>query len=87
MMPRLALWGLAILVVAALADRLLLWMESKGWISCRRTKGRGGGALYHTLEMHSVFDPGIQEVIELKYKDEQSQDESGEPPVPDLHSD
>ena len=86
-MMKFAVWALAILVLAVLADRVLLFLESKGWIYYRRTKGRGGGALYHTLEMHSVFDPGIQEVIEVKYKDEQSQDESGDPPVPEPHGD
>lgn len=47
-MPKLIVWGIAIVALAAIMDRLLLWMETRGWVFYRRTKGRGGGALYHT---------------------------------------
>jgi len=86
-MLKFALWALAVVAAVALVDRLLLWLESKGWLYYRRTRGRGGGAIYHMMETHSVFDPGIQEVIEVKYGDEQSQDESGDPPGPEPPND
>ena len=82
-MPKLLIWGLGIAVGLLLLDRLLLWFESKGWLFYRRTKNRGGGSLYHVLQMHSVFDPSVQEIIEVKYGEEQTQDESGDPPVPE----
>jgi hypothetical protein len=61
-MPRLLVWAIAVLVAAVVVDRLLLWAERMGLIFYRRTKGRARGAVYHMLEMHSVFDPGIQQV-------------------------
>jgi hypothetical protein len=79
-MLKFALWALALIAALALVDRLLLWMEEKGWLYYRRTRGRGGGAIYHMMETHSTFDPGIQEVIEAKYHEEKNQDESGDPP-------
>lgn len=82
-MAKLVFWGIALIATIFLVDRLLLWLESRGWLYYRRTRGRGGGALYHTLELHSVFDPSIEEVIEIMYHEEQDQDESGEPPAPD----
>lgn len=78
-MLKLAFWAIAVVAALALVDRVLLWMESKGWLYYRRTRGRGGGAIYHMMETHSTFDPGIEEVIEAKYHEEKSQDESGEP--------
>jgi hypothetical protein len=82
-MPKLLIWGIVIVVLAASLDQLLLWMEARGWVYYRRTKGRGGGALYHTLELHSVFDPSIEQIQKIKVKEERRQDESGDPPVPD----
>jgi hypothetical protein len=82
-MPKLLVWGIAIFALAAILDRLLLWVEKRGWVFYRRTKGRGRGSLYHMLELHSVFDPGIEQIQEIKVKEERSQDESGDPPAPD----
>ena len=82
-MPKLLIWGLVTVAALVVIDRLLLWMESRNWIYYRRTKGRRGGGVYHTLEIHRVFDPGIEHVIEAEYHEEQEQDESGDPPGPD----
>lgn len=82
MMPKLVFW-IAVTAVAIFAvDRLLLWMEAKGWLYYRRNKPRGGAATYHMMQIHSIYDPGIQEVIEVKYGEEQEEDESGDPPGP-----
>jgi len=64
-------------------DRLLLMAEAKGWINYRRNGLSRGGASYHTLQLSSIFNPGMQAVIEAKYEDEEQEDESGDPPVPD----
>ncbi len=39
--------------------------------------------MYHLLEMSSVFDPGIQQVIEIMVEEERRQDKSGDPPTPE----
>lgn len=76
------IWVAGIVVALVVVDRLLLWIESRGWLYYRRTKPRGGAAVYHLLEMSSTFDPSIQQVIEVKVKEERKQEESGEPPGP-----
>ena len=82
-MPRLLVWGIAIAVVTAILDRVLLWTETRGWVYYRRTKARGGGSVYHMLELHSVFDPGIEQIQEIKVEEERRQDVSGDPPAPE----
>ncbi len=78
----LFLWIVAILVVGAIIDRLLLRLESAGWINYRRHGLSRGGAGYHMLELQSIFNPGAEELIEVKYGQEQEVDESGAPPGP-----
>jgi hypothetical protein len=79
-MLKFVIWGIGLLTVVAAVDRVLLWLESLGWINYSRNKLSRGGAMYHTLELHSVFDPGMQEVMEVKYAEQQEEDESGAPP-------
>jgi hypothetical protein len=78
-MPRLLVWGAVIGVALLALDRLLLWLESRGWLYYRRNKPRGGAAVYHLMEMHSNFDPGIQEVMGIKVHEEKREDEAGDP--------
>lgn len=80
-MSKFIIWGVAIAVAAFAVDRLFLWMESRNWIFYRRSKGGPRGAIYHTLEMHSIFDPGIKHVHEIQVKEEEEEDESGDPPT------
>jgi hypothetical protein len=74
-------------VLAVLLDRLLLRMEARGWIFYRRTRGVRGGAMYHAQELDSIFNPGMQHVQEAHVKQEQEEDESGDPPVVDSMED
>lgn len=82
MSPWLFLWVLATVALLVALDRLLLWMESEGWINYRRRKLNRGGAMYHMLQLHSIYEPGIHQIIKAKYGAEQEEDESGDPPVP-----
>lgn len=61
-------------------DRILLWIEARGWINYRRTGLSRGGATYHALELQSIFNPSTREVMEVKYGEEEEVDESGAPP-------
>jgi hypothetical protein len=67
--------GLVLLGVAA--DRLALWMESKGWIYWRRSPRRGGGSL-GILE--TIYQPSMTHVFEeeTRQRTEAEQDASGE---------
>ena len=62
-------------------DRALLNLEARGWINYRRKGLSKGAATYHTLELHSIIEPGMKEVQEVKYAEEIEEEESGEPPV------
>jgi len=63
-------------------DRLLLGMESRGWIFYRRTKGWRGRAMYHAQELDGIFNPGMNHVQEAYVTEEEEEDRSGDPPVP-----
>ena len=80
-MPRLVDWSVAGLAVLFVLDRLLLYLESRGWINYRRRGLGRGAAQYHMLELHSVFEPGVQEVMEVKYAEEVEEDDAGGPPA------
>lgn len=82
-MPRWLFVGVFVLGALLVLDRLLLLIERKGWINYRRNGLSRGGASYHTLQLSSIFNPGMQAVIEAKYEEEEQQDESGDPPGPE----
>ena len=81
------LWGAIVIIGGFVLDRLLLRLEEKGMIFYRRTRGVRGGAMYHAQELDSIFNPGMQHVQEAHVKQEQEQEESGDPPVTDLPGD
>ena len=74
-------WAAVAVVVLLLLDRLLLRLEAKGRIFYRRTRGVHGGAMCHAQELDSIFNPGMQHLQEAHVKQEQEEDESGDPPV------
>ena len=74
-------WTAIAAVVLLLLDRLLLGLEARGRIFYRRTRGVHGGAMYHAQELDSIFNPGMQHVQEAHVRQEQEEDESGDPPV------
>jgi len=83
-MVKWMIWAAVAVVAALLLDRLFLRLEAGGLIFYRRTRGVRGGAMYHAQELESIFNPGMQHVQEAHVKQEQEEDESGDPPVVDL---
>jgi hypothetical protein len=71
----------AVLLLGFCLDRLLLRAEARGWINYRRNGLSRPGAIYHALELQSIFDPGIRQVIEVRCEERKNQDESGDPLV------
>lgn len=65
-----ALWG---------ADRVLLRMETRGWIYYRNSKAGRGAVGYHMLEMSSVFNPGHKVVQEIQVHEQKQVDDDGDP--------
>ena len=72
--------GIAVLIIVLLLDRLLLWIEARGWMNYRRHGLSRGAATYHLLELQAIFDPGMQQVIEVQYEQKKKQSDSGAPP-------
>ena len=77
------LWIAGIGAGAYLLDRLLLRIEERGWINYRRHGASRGAAAYHALELQSIFDPSVKEVIEARWEERKEQDEAGDPPPAD----
>jgi len=74
-------WVLGILGILYLLDRLATWMESRGWIYWRKSKGvttRMGSAF---LGIQEMFDPGKKYIIEAKYELKRKKANSGDPPT------
>lgn len=80
-MAKLLVGATLITLALLVLDRLLLWMESRGWIYWRRNRPARGASTYHMLELHSNFDPGIQHLLEVAVKEEEEEDDFGEPPA------
>lgn len=74
------LWLAGAAAVLWVLDRLLLGLESRGWINYRRHGMSRGGATYHALELQSMFNPSTRNVMEVKYGEQEEVDESGAPP-------
>lgn len=80
-MTKLLVAGGVILLAGLALDRLLLWMESRGWVYWRRNRPARGASTYHMLELQSTFDPGIQHLLEVTVEEEEDEDDSGDPPA------
>lgn len=74
------LW--AVLLIAALVAMhfLALWAERRGWIYYRKRRGSSGSVGRAFMEVQSLFEPGVEHVIESMDEDMASQEDSGDPP-------
>jgi hypothetical protein len=66
--------------------RLALWMEARGWIYYRKKHGSSGGLGAAFLEMQSLLEPSKRHVLEVKRNEDAEDDDSGDPPSPDVQS-
>ena len=68
----------SLLVAGILVDRVLLWMERRGWLFYRtiRPDFRNVGPAF--LEVQRLFEPGVEHVIEeIKQQRVEEDDEGG----------
>lgn len=65
-------------------DRLALWMESRGWVYWRRSRGRGTGVGNALLEVHALLEPDRRAMVEAIRGEEEEveEDEAGGPKEP-----
>lgn len=74
-------FGLAVLVVLFLVDRLMVWMESRGWVYWR-TKGERSAGSAIVGAIGSIYDPSrvhTEDEIRRLQDDIEDEDE-GAPP-------
>lgn len=69
----------AILPLGYLADRVLLWMEDRGWIFYRRSRPDPKNLGPAFLEIESLFQPDKRQVLERKLDQHVKEDEDGGP--------
>jgi hypothetical protein len=60
--------------------RLALWMEARGWLYYRKTRGRSGSLGAAFLEMQALLEPSKRHVLEIVKKDDSKQSDAGDPP-------
>jgi hypothetical protein len=71
-----AVWGVGGLIVLFALDRVLLWMEARGWIYWRRIKSKGGAG--DILTGFGFTDPGTRYLEEARRKQVQEDEEDGD---------
>jgi hypothetical protein len=61
-------------------DRLLLWMEAKGWIYWRKVKRKssGGGLRGGLLGFNAMFEPGAHHTAEAQQEQEVEDEDDGD---------
>lgn len=77
----------AILVIGFalyLLDRMLLWMEHRGWIYWRKTKrATGPGVGNALLEIQTLMEPSARHVLEYRHEVKDESPEPADPPSED----
>lgn len=77
---RLVLLLAATVLLLRALDRLALWAERRGWIYYR-TRRRSPGALGNALlEVHSLFEPGLEATVEVRSEEAAEQAAPADPP-------
>jgi hypothetical protein len=73
-----------LLTAAALyaLHRTAVWMEDRGWMYYRKSRGSIGALGSAFLEVQSMLEPGTRHVIEARLGEEADEKESGDPPEP-----
>jgi len=83
MAMKILLWIAGAGIVFFLLDRILLKMESRGWIYYRRKKPAGSSLGNAFLEIQSILEPSKKALVEIKKEEKKEQADSGDPPTPE----
>jgi len=79
---KIFLWIAGAGIVLFLLDRILLKMESRGWIYYRRKKPNRSSLGNAFLEIQSFLEPSKKTLVEIKKEDKKEQADSGDPRQP-----
>ena len=83
MAMKIFLWIAGAGIVFFLLDRILLKMESRGWIYYRRKKPTRSSLGNAFLEIQSILEPSKKVLVEIKKEEKKEQADSGDPPTPE----
>jgi hypothetical protein len=61
--------------------RLALWMERRGWLYYKHTRGSSSSLGNAFLHVQSIIEPGKRHVLEQRLDEEREENEPGEPPT------
>lgn len=70
----------AVVVGLVALDRLLRWMERRGWIFYRERGPSGSGAGNALAELQAMLTPAARELVVAKAEPEAEEDDDGGPP-------
>ena len=65
-----------------LLDRLALWMESRGWLYWRRSRGQHGSVGNAFLEVQKLLEPAQRHVLEERRERKTEHEARGGKPDP-----
>jgi hypothetical protein len=76
------LWILGIAAALFALHLLALWMERRGWLYYVKKQGSGGGAGNALLEIQSILQPQVKNIIQVRRERHVKSDAEGEPKQP-----
>jgi hypothetical protein len=68
-------------IAGAVADRLLLRAEERGWIYYRRRRASPGSAASAALEVQKILEPRTRHVLTVQRDVRPIEDDAGDPPA------
>ncbi|MGB9893990.1 MAG: hypothetical protein ACPLRA_06210 [Candidatus Saccharicenans sp.] len=78
-MLKIIFWILTIIGFLLVIDRLLLYLEIRGWIYYRRKKPSSSALSNACLEVQQLLEPSKKYIIEIKKDEKREQQEAGDP--------
>jgi hypothetical protein len=60
--------------------RALSWMDDRGWIYYRRRRGTSAALGNALLQVQTIYQPAVEEVLEARLEEPAEVAESGDPP-------
>jgi len=79
-MLKIFLWLLLVGAAVFALDRLLLYMEKRGWIYYRKKKPSSSALSNACLEVQQLLEPSKKYVVEVKKDEKKQQAEAGDLP-------
>ena len=76
------IWMILVIVALPVVDRLLLAAEERGWIYYRKRSPSPGTVSAALFQLHAIFQPEKQHIVEKQREIKEDQDEDGDKKPP-----